>query len=77
MAGLEGKGQSGTGGGANIEPIAFLIVDADGKVQVASIGDQDAGWGQIIGLVPEAIDKIKKFVSKKKDKDAKDEAEGD
>ena len=27
--GLEGKGQSGTGGGANIEPIAFLIVDAE------------------------------------------------
>ena len=73
--GLEGKGQSGTGGGANIEPIAFLIVDANGKVQVASIGDQDAGWSQIIGLVPEAIDKIKKFVSKKKDKekDTKDE----
>ena len=53
--GLEGKGQSGTGGGANIEPIAFLIVDADGRVQVASIGDQEAGWSQIIALVPEAI----------------------
>ena len=65
--GLEGKGHSGTGGGANIEPIAFLIVDADGKVQVASIGDQEAGWGQIVGLVPEAIAKIKQFVSKNKD----------
>jgi len=75
--GLEGKGQSGTGGGANIEPIAFLIVDADGRVQVASIGDQEAGWSQIIALVPEAIAKIKKFVSKNKEKDAKAEAEGD
>ena len=71
--GLEGKGQGGTGGGANIEPIAFLIVDADGGVQVVSIGEQDAGWGQIIGLVPEAIAKIKKFVSK--DKDAKAECD--
>ena len=67
--GQEGKGQSGTGGGANIEPIAFLIVDADGRVQVAAIGDQEAGWGQLIGLVPEAIGKIKKFVRKNKDKD--------
>ena len=73
--GLEGKGQSGTGGGANIEPIAFLIVDADGRVQVASIGDQEAGWGHIVGLVPEAIAKLKKFVDKKKGKDA--EAERD
>ena len=46
-------------------------------MQVASIGDQEAGWGQIIGLVPEAIAKIKKFVSKnkEKEKDAKDESD--
>ncbi len=67
----EGKGQSGTGGGANIEPIAFLIVDANGKVQVASIGEPEASWGQVIGLVPEAIAKIKNFIHKNKEQDAK------
>ena len=60
-----GTGQSGTGGGASVEPIAFLIVDASGKVQIMTLTDKEVGWGQIAALVPEAVDKIKQFVGKK------------
>ena len=67
--GQEGKGQSGTGGGASVEPIAFLIVDAAGKVQIMTLTDKEVGWGQLVSLVPEAVDKIKQFVGKKQDDD--------
>ena len=63
----EGKGQSGTGGGGSVEPIAFLIVDANGKVQIMTLNDKEVGWGQLVGLVPDAVDKIKQFVGKKQD----------
>ena len=63
--GQEGTGQSGTGGGASVEPIAFLIVDASGKVQIMTLTEKEVGWGQIAALVPEAVDKIKQFVGKK------------
>ena len=63
--GPEGKGHSGTGGGASVEPIAFLIVDANGKVQIMTLNDKEVGWGQLVGLVPDAVDKIKQFVGKK------------
>ena len=61
--GLEGKGQSGTGGGASVEPIAFVVVDADGKAQLLSLQDKDVSWGQLVQLMPEAVGKIKSFVS--------------
>ena len=67
--GQEGKGQSGTGGGASVEPIAFLIVDASGKVQIMTLADKEVGWGQIAALVPEAVEKMRKFVGKKDSKE--------
>ena len=73
--GQEGKGQSGTGGGASVEPIAFLIVDAAGKVQIMTLTDKEVGWGQLVGLVPDAVDKIKQFVGKKQDDEDEDETE--
>jgi len=73
--GQEGKGQSGTGGGASVEPIAFLIVDAAGKVQIMTLTDKEVGWGQLVGLVPDAVDKIKQFVGKKQDDEDEDATE--
>jgi uncharacterized spore protein YtfJ len=77
--GQDGKGQSGTGGGAQVEPIAFIVVDADGKVQILTLQDKEVGLGQLAQLVPEAIDKIKKFVGKKKEHEIPEEedAEGE
>ena len=71
--GQEGKGQSGTGGGATVEPIAFVIIDAEGGVQILTLQDKEIGLGQLAKLVPDAIDKIKKFVGKKKKEDEEDE----
>lgn len=73
--GQEGKGQSGTGGGASVEPIAFLIIDAAGKVQIMTLTDKEVGWGQLVGLVPDAVDKIKQFVGKKQDDEDEDATE--
>lgn len=75
--GQEGKGQSGTGGGATVEPIAFVVIDAEGRVQILSLKDKEASLGQLVGLVPEALARIRKFMGKrKKDGDGgRDEAE--
>lgn len=73
--GQEGKGQSGTGGGATVEPIAFVIIDAEGGVQILTLQDKEVGLGQLAQLVPDAIDKIKKFVGKKKKEEEEPEEE--
>ena len=73
--GQEGKGQSGTGGGALVEPIAFVIIDAEGKVQILTLKDKEMGLGQLVNLMPEAIEKIKHFFGKKKQ--GKDQPEED
>lgn len=64
--GQEGKGQSGTGGGATVEPIAFIVIDAEGKVQVLTLRDKEVGLGQLVHLMPEAIDKVRRFVARKR-----------
>jgi uncharacterized spore protein YtfJ len=74
--GQEGKGQSGTGGGATVEPIAFVVIDAEGRVQILTLKDKEAGLGQLVGLVPEAIAKIRKFMGRKK-KEGEEEKEGE
>ncbi len=74
--GQEGKGQSGTGGGATVEPIAFVVIDAEGKAQILSLKDKEISLGQIAELVPEALAKIRKFIGKKK-KDGAEEGEED
>lgn len=73
--GQEGKGQSGTGGGATVEPIAFVVIDAEGRVQILTLKDKEASLGQLVGLVPEAIAKIRKFMGKKKKEGEGGEAE--
>jgi uncharacterized spore protein YtfJ len=72
--GQDQKGQSGTGGGASVEPIAFMVIDGSGKVQIMTLNDKEIGWGQLAELVPDAIGKIKSFVEKKKG-ESKEESE--
>jgi uncharacterized spore protein YtfJ len=71
--GQENKGQSGTGGGASVEPIAFLVIDGSGKVQIMTLNDKEVGWGQLAELVPDALGKIKDFVGKKTARDTGDD----
>ena len=74
--GQEGRGQSGTGGGATVEPIAFVVIDGNGKAQILTLSDKDVSWSQILGLMPEAVSRIKSFVDRKTHKeDAEREGE--
>ena len=69
-----GKG-SGTGGGATVEPIAFVVV-VGGKVQIVPLEKRDTGLWKVLELVPEALGKIKDFKGKREKKREKQDAEG-
>ena len=75
--GQEGKGQSGTGGGATVEPIAFVVIDGNGKAQILTIREKEASWGQLMELMPDAIAKVKSFVGRKKGDGEEDDEESD
>lgn len=74
--GQEGKGQSGTGGGAMVVPVAFVVINAEGKVQIMSLKGKELSLGQLLELMPEALGKLKKFVSKKRREDPSGEENG-
>ena len=71
--GREGKGQSGTGGGATVEPIAFVVIDHEGKVEILNLSEKEVSWGQLVGLMPEAVSKIKSLVDRRSTKDKMEE----
>ena len=73
--GKEGRGQSGTGGGASVEPIAFVVIDARGKVQVLTLKEKEISWGQLIELVPEAVSKVREFVERRRGEEVDEEEE--
>jgi uncharacterized spore protein YtfJ len=67
--GTEGGGRSGTGGGATVEPIGFVVIDGDGKVQVMTLKEKEISWGQLVELVPGAVSKVKSFVDRRRAED--------
>ena len=79
----EGKGAAqkfigGGGSGVTVNPVAFLVVGADGKVELLNIGEKAASdpISSIVNAIersPELIDKFK--TTFKKDKDKEEEAE--
>lgn len=80
----EKKNNFGGGGGTGVTmtPVCFLVIKADGDVQVLNISDPGKQFpdpvGDVIGLVersPEIIDKFKTIFGKKKDED-EDDSEG-
>lgn len=73
----EGSGHSGTGGGATVEPIGFVVVDGDGKVQVMTLKEKEISWGQLVELVPGAMSKVKGFVERRGADDDAEEEESD
>ncbi len=59
----------GGGAGVTILPVAFLVIDAYGNVDVKHITAFDNAAERIVGLVPEMFDKVSNAVNKaKKDK---------
>jgi sporulation protein YtfJ len=74
----EGKtaGGSGTGGGATIEPIAFLVI-RDEHVQVHSVTKKDVSLSSIIDVIPDVVHKIKGLKEKLEGKKVKETKESD
>jgi sporulation protein YtfJ len=54
----------GTGGGVLIEPVAFIAI-RENKVELLSMKKESVGLGQVIDLIPEVIEKLKSFQTKK------------
>ena len=75
----------GTGSGYTVTPIAFLVVDAQGNVQLLNIGENSSGGnlvGTIAGLAekaPSIIEKLMQTFKKNKDNKSENdnETEGD
>ena len=59
------EGQGGTGGGATVEPIAFVVIDQNDRPQILTLSDREAVWGQLVDLMPEAVARIRAFMGKK------------
>ena len=60
-----------------VQMIAFdeskwVVVDGNGKTQILTMREKEVSWGQLVELMPDAISKVKGFVSKGK-KDEKEE----
>ncbi len=56
----------GGGAGVTILPVAFLVIDSYGNVDVKHITAFDNAAERIVGLVPEMFDKVSNAVNKAK-----------
>ena len=76
---VAGDGQAmfggGCGGGANVKPIAFLVV-GNGTIKLLPVTPETSPVNKIIDMVPEAIEKVNSVVSdfaKKREEKKKEE----
>ncbi|MEE0944337.1 MAG: GerW family sporulation protein [Clostridia bacterium] len=66
----------GAGGGANVKPVAFLVV-GNGNVRLLPITNSSSPVDKIIDLMPEMVDKVNGAVSSLKNKKKKDDTPED
>ncbi len=62
----EGKGE-GTGGGATVEPVAFFVVRGE-KVELVTVKKEAGGLADLMELVPQILEKVKKVREKRAEK---------
>ena len=60
----KGGQAEGTGGGMSIEPVAFVVIRED-KVSILAVGKETSGFAQLVDLVPQALETIKKIRDRK------------
>ncbi len=60
----------GCGGGANVNPIAFLVV-GNGTIKLLPVTPEESPVNKIIDLVPDMVEKVNDVVSKASEKMAK------
>jgi len=59
---------SGTGGGVQVTPVAFISITAD-RVQIHSIDKPDQSFKKFLALAPDLIKKVSEFMDKKGSKE--------
>jgi len=59
----------GTGGGASIEPVAFVVV-SKGKAQLLPLKSREATLTRLIDLIPSLLDLLKNVASKGEEKES-------
>ena len=68
----------GSGASAKLEPVAFLVVRADGSVKLLPVAPPPATTvDRVIETVPEVVDKVTGFIESQQEKKARKEAESD
>jgi uncharacterized spore protein YtfJ len=60
----DGKGGECTGGGISIEPLAFVVI-RDEKVELVSMKGEESAFAKVVDLIPDIVEKVKDFRSKK------------
>lgn len=61
----------GTGGGMLIEPVAFIVIRQN-KVELLSMKKESIGWGEVLDLIPDVVEKIKEWKAPSGGKDQKE-----
>lgn len=70
------KFAGGAGAGVTVKPQAFIVIKADGDVELLELGGKTSPMEGIIDSIPGLIGKIKDLVGKKKDEpETEEEAE--
>lgn len=68
------KFAGGAGAGVTVKPVAFIVIKADGDVQLMELGGKSSPVEGVIDAIPGLIEKLKGMASKKKeDKEDKDD----
>lgn len=63
------KFAGGAGAGVTVKPQAFIVVKADGDVELLELGAKSSPMEGIVDAIPNVIEKIKGLVADKKKKD--------
>lgn len=64
----KGKLGGGSGGGVKVSPVAFIVVSPTGGVKLMQIAEKNNTTDRALNLLPDIIDQISNFISKKMDK---------
>lgn len=71
------KFAGGAGAGVTVKPQAFIVIKADGDVELLELGGKTSPMEGIIDSIPGLIGKIKDLVGKKKEDEPESEEESE
>ena len=63
----------GMGGGVSIQPLAFIVIAADGGVKLLQMTINASKENAALAILPDIVDKISAMVSKSKEESPKEE----